>query len=75
MTTILRHGATIPPKEANESPIAAASIRGVVGCVYGCGMRPKINGSDCWRFPLAINVAGHDSGAIAGCRAVEHSGA
>ena len=36
-------------------------------------MRAKIGESGCQRVPLAINVAGDDSDAIAGCRAVNHS--
>jgi hypothetical protein len=34
-------------------------------------MRAKIDGPGCRRVPLAINIAGDDSGAIADCRAFD----
>jgi hypothetical protein len=43
------------------------------GCLCGRGMRAKIDGPGCQRVPVAINVAGDDSDAIAGSRAVNHS--
>ncbi len=60
------------PKEANESPTSAASIRAMGGCLCGCWLRSKIDGSGCWRVSLAINVAGDNCDAIADRRAVKH---
>src|SRR5438552_477744 len=65
-------GATIHPKDANESPTAATSIRSLAGCLCGCGMRAKIDGSGCSRVVLAINVTRDGAGAIVGCRAVNY---
>ena len=43
------------------------------GCLCGRGMRAKIDEPGCQRVSLAINVAGDDRDAIAGCRTVNHS--
>src|SRR5207237_2549990 len=73
--TSVTQGATIHPKEVNESPTAAASIRSLAGYLCGCGMRAKIDESGCRRVPVTINVAGINCGASADWRAVNHFGA